>query len=182
MHSITFRARSLAALERASNRHWLLVLAILGTACTTAQHPPTPVAPAPPPRDDGKPAQGGEGGTAHAAALEQLKGAKMGPRVDKQNSIRVLLPDPEHWMRVKFWGIPSLVGFRYGKDHHAVVGAYITHVPDNTAPGACMASFEKWATPLIDMFDVELENDPKREVAWNDKAQISPRSTQRLRR
>ena len=125
------------------------------------------VAPAPPPKDDGKAAKGGEGGTMHAAALEQLKIGALAPRVDKQSSIRVPLPDAEHWMRVKFWGVKSLVGFRYGKDHHAVVGAYITHVDDNTVPGACMASFEEWATPLVDMFEVDLKSEPVRTIPWN---------------
>lgn len=139
-------------------------------ACSAGNvHPPANVAPAPPAKDDGKPAQGGEGGTKHAAALEQLKRAQTGPRVDKQNSIRIQLPDPDHWMRVKFWGIPSLVGFRYGKDHHAVVGAYITHVPDNAAPNACMKSFEDWATPLVEMFDVELQSEPLPSAPWNGK-------------
>jgi hypothetical protein len=127
------------------------------------------VAPAPPPRDDGKPAKGGEGGFAHAAALEELKRAPLGARVDKQNSIRIQLPDAEHWMRVKFWGVPSLVGFRYGKDHHAVVGAYVTHVDDNTAAGACNKSFEDWAQPLVEMFDVELDAEPLRTIPWRGK-------------
>jgi hypothetical protein len=132
------------------------------------------VAPAPPPRDDGKPAKGGEGGTKHAAALEQLRVGALGPRVDKQNSIKVLLPDAPHWMRVKFWGVPSLVGFRYGKDHHAVVAAQITEVEDNTVPGACMKSFEEWAQPLVDMFEVDLAPAPVAPFAWRkeEKAEL----------
>jgi len=39
--------------------------------------------------------------------------------------VRVGLPDADHWMRVKFWGVKSLVGFRYGKDHHAIVAGFI---------------------------------------------------------
>ena len=36
---------------------------------------------------------------------------------------------------MKFWGVKSLVGFRYGKDHHAIVGGFVVHVPDENAPG-----------------------------------------------
>ncbi|HLK35537.1 MAG TPA: hypothetical protein VKU41_02210, partial [Polyangiaceae bacterium] len=100
------------------------------------------VAPSPPPRDDGRPAEGGEGGAEHAAALEQLKVAPLGGRDDKQQSLVVSLPDAGNWMRVKFWGMKSLVGFRYGKDHHAIVGGIVVHVPDETAPGACGKAFE----------------------------------------
>jgi hypothetical protein len=157
---------------------WRLgVLAALLPACT-ASPPPQPavaVAPAPPPKDDGKPAKGGEGGAAHAAALEQLKVAPLGPRVDKQNSVVVNLPDAQHWMRVKFWGVPSVVGFRYGKDHHAVVGAIVTHVDDNTVPGACMKSFEEWATPLVDMFEVDVNRLPSEPFTWPDATKAVPK-------
>jgi len=92
-------------------------------------------------------------------------------RADKQNSIKVLLPDAAHWMRVKFWGVPSLVGFRYGKDHHAIVGAFITHVDfgstGNPPPGACTKSFEEWANPWVDAFDVDIALDPPRAVMWD---------------
>jgi signal transduction histidine kinase len=84
-----------------------------------------------PPKDDGSAAQGGGGGTAHAAAMEQLKIGKLEAKADKQNSVRLPLPDGSNWTRVKFWGVPSLVGFRYGKDHHAIVGGWIIEVEDN---------------------------------------------------
>jgi hypothetical protein len=124
------------------------------------------VAPAPPPKDDGNAAKGGEGGDRHAAALEQLKTAPLGWRVDKQRSLRIDLPDAAHWTRVKFWGVPSLVGFRYGKDHHAIVAAFITHVDDNAVRGACPASFEKLAQPVLDSFEVELERLPPKAENW----------------
>jgi hypothetical protein len=145
---------------------FLSALALAGCSTGPTAQPLARVAPAPPPRDDGKPAQGGQGGGAHAAALEQLKSAPLGGRVDKQNSVRIKLPDPEHWMRVKFWGVPSLVGFRYGKDHHAIVAAYVTHVDDNTAPNACVKSFEAWAKPWVDAFDVEIAYEPPKAVIW----------------
>jgi len=125
------------------------------------------VSAAPPPKDDGEPSKGGGGGDSHSAALEQLKVAKMGRRIDKQGSVTILLPDPEHWTRVKFWGVESLVGYRYGKDHHALVGAFVTHVDDNTAPGACMKSFEAWAMPIVESFDVEVHHEPPIAVMWH---------------
>jgi hypothetical protein len=147
-----------------------LVAAGLAPACSAAAptHPHA-VAPAPPPKDDGTPAQGGEGGAEHAAALEQLKVGALSWRLDRQNSVRVELPDAEHWMRVKFWGIKSLVGFRYGKDHHAIVAGFVVHVDDETAPGACSATFERWAQPWMDSFEVAIEHDPPKAVPWNGK-------------
>jgi hypothetical protein len=148
----------------------LAFAALTLVACSTAPsaHPQI-VAPAPPPKDDGTPAHGGEGGVEHAAALEQLKVAALGWRVDRQDSVRVELPDADHWMRVRFWGVKSLVGFRYGKDHHAIVAGFILHVDDETAPGTCSATFEHWAQPWVDAFEVVVEHEPPKAVPWNGK-------------
>jgi hypothetical protein len=134
-----------------------------GTAAMTN----VPVAAASPPKDDGKAAEGGQGGGLHAAALEELKVAPLAGRVDKQGSVRVFLPDAEHWTRVRFWGVPSLVGFRYGKDHHAIVAGFVTHVEDNEVQGACSKSFEDWANPWIESFDVELAHEPPGAFMWH---------------
>jgi hypothetical protein len=147
-----------------------LLLALL-TACSSAvpARPPGTVAAAPPPRDDGNSAKGGEGGLQHAAALEELKAGRLDWRDDRQGSVRLLLPDAEHWLRVKFWGMKTLVGFRYGKDHHAVVAGDTVRVDDETAPGACSKAFEEWAQPMVDSFEVALEHEPPRALNWNGK-------------
>src|ERR1035438_3940669 len=150
-----------------------ILVALAGAGCASAASAPAvhaaPVAAAPPPKDDGKPAQGGQGGHEHAAALEQLKAAGFDWRSDRQNSLRVLLPDAPTWLRVKFWGVKSLVGFRYGKDHHAIVGGFVVHVPDENAPGACGKAFEAWAQPYVDAFEVEIEHDAPQAISWNGK-------------
>jgi hypothetical protein len=159
--------RSLAALANIAPP--ALAAALIGGCSAAAPAHPQPIAPAPPPRDDGKPAEGGVGGAAHAAALEQLKVAALGLAVDRQESLRVPLPDVGRWMRVKFWGTKSLVGFRYGKDHHAIVGAFVVHVDDENAPGACGKAFEHWAQPYIDAFEVVIDHEPPRAITWNGK-------------
>jgi hypothetical protein len=153
------------------------LVALAATGCASTAHAATtgsnqkvpPVAPAAPPKDDGSPAKGGGGGPEHAAALEQLKTAHFDWGTDRQNSIRVLLPDAPHWLRVKFWSVKSLVGFRYGKAHHAIVGGFVVHVPDETAPGACVKAFEDWAQPYADAFEVEIVHDNPRAIPWNGK-------------
>ncbi len=133
-----------------------------------SSRPLQPVAPAPPPKHDGQPSQGGNGGQQHAAALEQLHSAALGWRVDRQNSVRIQLPDAEHWTRVKFWGVKSLVGFRYGKEHHAIVAGFILH-PDGPDQSDCGKQFEQMAQPYIDSFEVQLEHDPPAAIPWNGK-------------
>jgi hypothetical protein len=138
-----------------------------GTGAGTGAGTSHPVSAAPPPKDDGAPSQAGSGGGSHAAALEELKIARIGRRIDRQASVSIPLPDPEHWTRVKFWGVESLVGFRYGKDHHAIVGAFVTHVEDNTVTGACTKSFEAWAMPMVEAFDVEVTHEAPIAVMWH---------------
>lgn len=145
-----------------------VALALVTSACSSGSnvsHLQVPAAP--PPKDDGKAAQGGGGGDAHSAALEQLKIAPLLPVNDKQASVRFPLPDAANWTRVKFWGVQSLVGYRYGKDHHAIVAAFVTHVADNGVAGACSTSFETWAQPWVEAFDVEITHEPPKAVVWN---------------
>lgn len=141
-------------------------LALVLAGCSSATPAPKVVVAASPPKDDGRASEGGGGGAEHAAALEELKVARIGFRIDKQRAVLVPLPDAAHWTRVKFWGVPTLLGFRYGQGHHAVVGGYVTHVPDNSVPGACAQSFEKWALPLLDAYDIEIQRDPPTAVPW----------------
>lgn len=141
--------------------------ALLSGCSGPPPQPKTQVLASAPPRDDGGSAKGGDGGNEHAAALEELKTAAVAStQRDRQGSVRIPLPDASSWVRVKFWSVPSLVGFRYGKQHHAVVGAFVTHVDDNTVPGACTKSFEAWANPWVEAFEVELEREAPVAVGW----------------
>ena len=149
----------------------LAALGLVCAACSTAAPapvpPPKPVVAAPPPKDDGKASQAGIGSGDHSAALEQLKVGPIVKKQDKQNSVVIPLPDGDHWTRVRFLTLKSLVGFRYGKDHHAIFGGFVTHVDDNTVQGACNQAFEKWAQPFIDAFEVELQHDPPIAFSWS---------------
>jgi hypothetical protein len=110
------------------------------------------------------------GGKSHSEALEQLKVAPIAPKTDRQNSVVVPLPDAGHWTRVKFLTVKSLVGFRYGREHHAVFGGFITHVDDNSVQGACNKSFEQWAAPWIEAFEVELKHESPVAFPWSPPA------------
>ena len=157
-----------------------LAVALLGAGCSTANsaQPSRPVAAASPPKDDGKSAQGGAGGAGHSAALEQLKVAPIVPKADKQGAVLVPLPDAEHWTRVRFLTLKSLVGFRYGKDHHAIFAGFVTHVDDNAVQGACNKSFEQWAAPWVDAFEVELKHDPPVAFTWSPPSPLTPKGAE----
>lgn len=164
------RSRSGASLAR------LVVLALVAAGCSTASgaHPSRPVAAASPPKDDGKQAKGGAGGGSHSAALEQLKIAPVARKHDRQRAVLVPLPDAEHWTRVRFLTLKSLVGFRYGKEHHAIFAGFVTHVDDNSVQGACNKSFEQMAAPWVDAFEVELEHEPPVAFPWSSPQPPGP--------
>src|SRR5262245_17643501 len=159
----------------------VVLSSMLLVGCSTASaatQPSRPVAAASPPKDDGKAAQGGTGGTNHSAALEQLKVSPVIVKPDKQHSVLIPLPDADHWTRVRFLTLKSLVGFRYGKDHHALFAGFVTHVDDNNVQGACNKSFEQWAAPYIDAFEVELKHDAPLAFPWSPP--VRPLETKKI--
>jgi hypothetical protein len=145
------------------------LLAFANACSSAASAHPAPTVPSSPPLDDGRPSTHAGSGLEHAQALEELKIAPLGWGIDRQHSLRVLLPDAPHWLRVAFWGKKSLVAFRYGKDHHAVVGGFILHVPDAATQGACGDAFEKWAKPWLELFEVDVVHDPPQAADWTGK-------------
>lgn len=127
-------------------------------ACTSAPKPILhPVSPRSPGKDSGAASQRTSSESEeHAAALEQLVVAPFGTRLDRQRTIKLPLPDTPSWRRVRFLGIKSLAGFRYGVNHHAVAGAFVVDVKNRT-PESCQEVFESWAKPWLEVFDVRFE-------------------------
>lgn len=121
----------------------LLACLLLGCHSTIARQPPG----APPTaqsvtRDE----PGGDADDPHHAALERLLAEGWGWRNDRQDALHVPLPDWEHWRRVKFWGVTTFVGFRYGDSHHAVAAVWVRRPDDGKTdePASCLEQFESW--------------------------------------
>ncbi len=134
--------------------------------CATSGPGAPQVVAARPPRDVGKPSQGGAEGDVHSSALEELAIGEIKKRSDKQKSVLVPLPDGANWTQVRFQLVKSLVGFRYGKEQHAIVGGIVTHA-DTKEPGACARTFEAWAAPWIELFEVDITHGKPDAVVWN---------------
>lgn len=143
--------------------------AALAAGCGGATRDARPSASAAPTADAGAPKPtGGDG--AHAAALDAIASGPVELRGDRQHTLLVALPDAKHWTRVRFMGVPSVVGFRYGKDHHAVVGVFVIERVGGDAVGACSRSFERYAEPLVEAFDVEVRHEAPRAFVWKPEA------------
>ena len=59
----------------------------------------------------------------------------------------VPMPDWQQWRRVTFFGMPTFAGFRYGDEHHAVMGIWVRENAGGAklSPAECLDRFESWA-------------------------------------
>jgi len=94
-----------------------------------------------------------------------------GWRNDKQDTLHVPLPDWKNWRRIRYFGVPSFVGFRYGDDHHAVIAIWVRDADEGTTPDQCIDAFEKWAAPTAHDFSVEVSFGDVARSPWSPDGQ-----------
>lgn len=132
----------------------VLVLTLC-TACgvTAPKQPPgAPPTPTSVTRDN----PGGDADEPERAALTRLAEQPWGERLDFWKTLRTPLPDAKKWRRVKFWGHPMRVSYRYGDDHYAVVTVWYQPVSGASDPEACLARFLEFAMPVARSYSVTL--------------------------
>jgi hypothetical protein len=157
-----------SAVGGSSNVCFLLLLAIFA-GCHAAPPPKTPVRP-PTPASITREEPGGDSNDPHAAALQRLVSDAWGWRNDKDDVLHVPLPDAQNWRRVRYIGVPSFVGFRYGDAHHAVNAVWVRAAENGrAAPDACLASFEDWGGPTARSFSVAITPGTVSRAPWTDR-------------
>lgn len=101
---------------------------------------------------------GGDAADPHVAALRRLLEEPWGQRGDKDQQLLVALPDPDNWKRVRYWGVEHFLGFRYGKEHHALVVVFVQDSEEeHPSSETCLRRFEAWGRPLTKPFDVDFQ-------------------------
>jgi hypothetical protein len=177
-------------------RHAFMVLTVMGQGCGSPSHPrclsiDTSVEPGAKPRVNqllqGEPLlggivmpspqsveleePGGDAPDAHAAALARLMTSPFGWASDKDDQVRIQLPDPGLWKRVRYRGFEHLTGFRYGQDHHAisVVLVHDTRQGRAPTPESCMRYAETLARPKAQALAVETQPIVETQVTWRGK-------------
>jgi hypothetical protein len=153
---------------------WLALVALAALAAGCAQKPvAAPNAPVKPPTPASVTRQhpGGDAEDPHRAALERLLAEPWGARSDKDEQLKAPMPDWENWRRLRFWGFDHLVGFRYGKEYHAVSAIRVQVMPSGTPVRSetCMRAFEAWARPQIQGFDVKLSPFGTKLARWRNQ-------------
>ena len=109
---------------------------------------------------------GGDASDPHLAALRRLLSEPWGWRNDKQDALHVPLPDWQNWRRIRYYGVPSFVGFRYGDDHHAVIAIWVRDAAEGVTPQGCLDDFEQWASPTAHDFSVAVSEGAVTRAPW----------------
>jgi len=114
---------------------------------------------------------GGDSEDPQQAALFRQIDEPWGARTDKDDQVVVPLPDSSLWKRVRYWGAEHFVGFRYGREHHALVIGFVHQVQDGApiTSEICMRRFEQWGRPQTQPFDVKFGPFAVHHQRWQGK-------------
>lgn len=146
---------------------WLAIpTTVLATGCSSLPRQPPGVPPAPETITREEP--GGDAHDPHLAALARLNEKPWGFRIDRQEALRIPMPDWENWRRVKFFGMPTFAAFRYGDAHHAVIAAWLRKVEPGQVDDleACLDRFERWGEPTARTFGVKMDRPVTTRARW----------------
>src|SRR5580700_4476837 len=98
-------------------------VALASAGCGTATVSRPPEAP-PTPASITLENPGGDAADPEKAALERLLGEPWGQKRDRWSTLRVPLADVDNWQRVRLWGQPTRVAFRFGDDHYGLLAVW----------------------------------------------------------
>ncbi len=149
----------------------IAALTLAGCGSSTPRKPPgVPPTPSTVTRDE----PGGDAADPLMAALLRLSTEGWGWRNDKGDYVHFPLSDWANWRRVKFWGAPTFVGFRYGNQHHAVAAMWARRLRpgDPEDPSACFQFLQEWAQPLMDTYHANLQTVSEATVSWRTKDDV----------
>jgi hypothetical protein len=117
---------------------------------------------------------GGDAPDPHAAALARIVASPFGWASDKDDQVRIMLPDAGMWKRVRFRGFEHLTGFRYGMNHHAVAVVLVEDTRQGRAPTSesCMRHAETLARPRARELSVDTQPIVETKVPWRGKTVV----------
>lgn len=118
----------------------------------------------------------------HPEALARLAAAPWAARVDKRHVVALPLPDGAAWTHVRYWGVTTLAGYRYGDEHHVALAVFSFGPPAGGATplstvDGCAARFAEWGLARAKAFDVEVGDARVDDVAWPPAHASGPSST-----
>ena len=117
---------------------------------------------------------GGDANDPHRAALQRLVKGGWGWRNDKQDVFHFPLSDWPNWRRVRFWGLPTFVGFRYGDAHRGVAAMWVRRLrpEDPEDPKVCLDRMEAWGRPIADAYRTKVVKGPLSRASWKSQDDV----------
>ncbi|MCL2822612.1 MAG: hypothetical protein FWD57_01350 [Polyangiaceae bacterium] len=108
------------------------------------------------------------------ADLERLLTEQWGWRNDKQDVFHFPLPDWNKWKRVRYWGMPAFVGFRYDDSHRVVSGLWLRKLrsDDPEDPNVCFDRMNEWSKPAAKAYQTKLTFGPRTTASWKYKDDV----------
>jgi len=91
------------------------------------------------------------------AALTRLLEAPASERTDRWRTVGIALPDPANWRRIRVFGHPTRVAYRYGDDHLALDALEYRPADGADSPKACLQRFEDRALEVATRFGITFE-------------------------
>lgn len=149
----------------------LLTASIVGCAHNKQRQPPGKP---PSPESVTRKEPGGDAFDVHTAALQRLREEGWGWRNDRNDVFHFPLSDWGNWRRVRFWGLPTFVAFRYGDAHRAVSAMFVRRLPPD-APAdlnLCFDRMEQWAKPIAESFETTYTKGEVSYVSWKSKDDV----------
>jgi hypothetical protein len=132
-----------------------VAVALVSAACgTTAVTRPAEAPPSPASITQENP--GGDAADPEKAALERLLLQPWGQRRDRWATLRVPLSDVDNWERVRLWGQPTRVAFRFGDDHYGLLAVWYQPAKSGDDPEACLQQFVGDATAIAEGFGMRI--------------------------
>lgn len=155
---------------------WLTVFAVLSGCGHSGDRRPPGVPPTPSSVSRDEP--GGDAHDPHHAALDRLLTGEWGWRNDRRDVFHFPLSDWGNWRRVRFWGMPTFVAFRYGNKHRAVAALWARRLQDEDPESLelCLERMEAWATPVAELYHAEFIKRPRTKASWktDDDVLVQP--------
>jgi hypothetical protein len=115
--------------------------------------------------------------SSHPDAVAHLLEAPWAARIDRRKTVSLPLPDGAAWTHVKYYGVTTLAGYRYGDDHHVALAIFSYTPPKGGATvDGCAKRLWDWGEDRAKLYDVEISDPRVEEITWppggNTKAKI----------
>ena len=157
---------------------FFLYLATLGCGPRKNTQPPaTPTSPAETQNDHVKDSAKDSAKDTQASrdpTLAALASEPWGWRNDKQDIFHFPLTDWQNWRRVRYWGLPVFLGFRYGDSQRFLTALWVKRLrsedPDDI--NVCFDRMYAWGQSIAEVYQASIVLGPRTYASWKSENDV----------